>query len=186
MKRITILLFVFFLPVILFFLSCKTDHYKYTGIKLLAVKEKSANSYEEVKDDIIETLTFQVEAITKHVSSSKLLKNFTQPLYAAFDPDDPIFDNQIIYENTQLLLDKDIYYEGELIEKGTDLMAHPSLKDHTWLKHLPAHKFVIGFDAEFYTNVSISEGEYTITVICHTDDELKLESSITKQIRLNE
>jgi len=191
MKRITLLLFVFSLPIVSFFISCKAYHYRTTAIRAFAAKEISGGEYEEVKETVIESLTFGVQGITEHTSEAKSLGGFAQPLYAAFDPPEDVPDNQIIYEKTEVVLDKDIHYKGQLIEKGTNLMMHTEIKDHTWLKHLPGYaskgaRFVIGFDEQFYTDIDIPEDEYTITVICHTDDELKLESNMVKTIKLKE
>lgn len=190
MKRITVFFFVFFLPVILFFISCRSDHYRITSISIYSVEKVGKSDYIEVNDDIINVISIQIVENNEKVSEAKLLKNFAQPLYAAVEPPEDIFDNRVLFEKTELLLDKDIYYKGEVIEKGTDLRSHPEIKELCPIVYIPNYSSKlygngIEFDKEFYENVDIPEDEYTITVVCHTDDGLELKNSVTKTIKLN-
>lgn len=189
MKRLMILLSVFFFPIVFLFISCKTEHFRITAIRIVAVEKVNNGDYQEV-DDVMKSLTIQIQPIEVRVSDTGLLKGFYQPLYASFDPPEPVMDNHIIYEKIELLLDNDIYYKGELIEKNTNLRSHPAIKEFAKIVYmgnsgLKLYGFGIEFDDEFYEDVNIPNGEYTITVICHTDDDLELKSHLTKTIKLD-
>lgn len=189
MKRFVILLSVFFLPIMFLFISCKTEHFRITAISIIAVEKVNEGGYQEV-DDVIQSITIQIQPIEERVSDSRLPIGFAQPLYAAFHPSEPVMDNEIIYERTELLLDKDIYYKGELIEKSTNLMLHPAIKEFARIVYmsnpgLRLYGFGVEFDDEFYEDINIPDGEYTITVICHTDDDLELKSHLIKTIKLS-
>lgn len=191
MKASTLSRYIFLFLIISFFISCTADHYRVAEITAYAVKEAASEEYEEVREGAIESLIIEVRGAYGIVSEADLPKDSTQPMYAGFDPPEAVYDNNIIYEKTELVLDKDVYYKDELIAKGTNLRGHSDIKDHIWLKHLSPKarresRFVIGFDEQFYENINIPAGEYTITIICHTDDELKLESSIVKTIELKQ
>ena len=99
-----------------------------------------------------------------------------------------ILDNDILLEELELKLDSDIYFESEVIEKGTDLWNHPQLKDYKWFykKNWSSGVFhaYIGFTDSFYDKVQIPQKEYSIEMTCKTSDNKIISKSIKLYLML--
>lgn len=98
--------------------------------------------------------------------------------------------NHILYDMLEIKLNHDIYFDSNLIEKGTDLWAHPLLKQYrlialtdysrVWVRR----PTVVGFVDSFYDKAVIPEGKYTIEVTCVTDDGLSFVKSVDVGIKI--
>jgi hypothetical protein len=98
-------------------------------------------------------------------------------------------DNSILFEELELRLNSDIYFESELIEKGTDLWSHPKLKNYRWFYKYDKYddvwfSTVIGFIDSFYDKVVIPQKDYTIEIICKTSDNQIITKSIELYLKL--
>jgi len=98
-------------------------------------------------------------------------------------------DNSILFEELELRLNSDIYFESELIEKGTDLWNHPKLKDYRWFYKYDKYRTVwfntvIGFIDPFYDKAVIPQKDYVIEIICKTSDNRVITKSIELYLKI--
>jgi hypothetical protein len=106
--------------------------------------------------------------------------------YATSVPE--VLDNDIILEELELKFDSDIYFESEIIEKGTDLWNHPKLKNYKWFykrdNTSPSYYAVIGFADDFYNKVHIPQKRYLIELTCKTSDSQIITKSIDLYLKI--
>jgi len=188
-KKIIILLVVGIVTSI--FVTCfPTEHYLITNFEFYGMELENPNEivsennkFRYVKDTLKHKLFFKIEANGK---VSDIVQNnifLISQCYAIKRPTS--LDNAILLNEMEVKLNSDIYFESEVIEKGTDLWNHPKLINYRWLHehksddgHPTSFYAVIGFIDSFYDKVVIPQKNYTIELTCKTTDNRVITKSI--------
>jgi len=179
------------------FIRCgfKAEHYLIKDFDIFGTELTNPNetidekkSIRRVYDTLRNQLLFEIAARVEYQFSAYINNvSLINQCYATSVT--AIIDNDILLEELELKLDSDIYFESEIIEKGTDLWSHPKLKEYRWFYHRD-HNYValcrsfIGFTGSFYDKVFIPQKEYTIEITCKTTDNLKISKSIKLYLKL--
>ena len=180
-----------------FLVGCfPTDYYKIYDIELTALElsnpeeqDKEKWIFKEADDVFKDRILLGIVPVPElsHVAGIHNV-SLVSKCYATSRPSE--WDNHILYDKLELKLDHDIYFNSNLIEKGTNLWAHPLIKEYrliipqlnnyVWGKP----STVVGFIDSFYDKAVIPEGKYTIKVTCVTDDGLSFVKSVEMNIEL--
>ncbi|MDR0603002.1 MAG: hypothetical protein LBG80_01695 [Bacteroidales bacterium] len=180
--------FIIIIGIFVFILdSCfSTEHYVIKnidvfGVKLLNNTEEDLNKHFEIIEDTLKNrLGFLIFGKTEYIYGH--LPSLFHECYATTVPKQ--LDNSIDINSLELILDKDIIFEGNIIKKNTSLWNHPLLKEYQWYYEYPyeyprlGYSVVIGFNENFYDKVSLSSANYRITISCTTTDSYKLSKTI--------
>ena len=139
--------------------------------------------FRRVDDTLRGNLFLEIVARGNHHYSTYLKKNISFITQSYATSVNEVLGNYLLLDELELKLDSDIYFESEIIEKGTDLWNHPKLKDYKWNYQRinePVFYGYIGFIESFYEKAQIPQKEYSIEITCKTSDNL----IITKSIKL--
>jgi len=193
MKKKLIFLFIIgvFISVLV---SCfSTEHYllkdfEFYGAELKnPLETKDENKiFGNVSDTLKNKLYFRIEAYGEYQYGYLHNMSLINQCYATSVPEK--LDNSILLDEVELRLNSDIYFESEVIEKGTDLWNHPKLKNYKWFytRDTYGSEFygIIGFIDSFYDKVVIPQKDYTIELTCKTSDNQVITKSIKLYLKL--
>jgi hypothetical protein len=176
------------------FVSCfSTEHYlikdfEFYGTELTNLNEtKDENKvFRNVDDTLRNRLYFRISAFGEYQYGYLNNISLVDNCFATSVPE--VLDNDIILEEIELRLDSDIYFESEIIEKGTDLWNHPKLKNYKWFyksnSYGVSYYAVIGFTDSFYDKINIPQKDYLIELRCKTSDGQTITKSISLYLKL--
>jgi hypothetical protein len=187
MKKLIIVVIGFFIFILY---SCfSTEHYLIRNINVFGVKitrntEEGSNIYiERVKDTLNDRLYFRIEGEIEY--SYGYFPSLFNKCYATSVPRK--LDNSIDINSIKLMLDGEIIFNGNIIEKNTNLWNHQFLKEYQcYYEYFEQFKYsvVIGFNEDFYDRIFLSPADYNISLSCLTTDSCKLSKIINLFIKL--
>ena len=193
MKKLVIL-FIIGISISILVACFKTSYYLIRDFEFYGAELKypqstiEENKYGEVSDTLRNKLYFKIVAIGEYQYTASLNKiSLINQCYATSKPQK--LNNTILLDELVLKLNSDIYFESEVIEKGTDLWNHPKLKEYKWFyssERYSSHVYygVIGFIYSFYDKVVIPQKDYTIEMTCETSDNQVVTKSIELYLKL--
>lgn len=163
-----------------------TEHYLITDFRFWGVEQINPEEindvnkrFRSVRDTLKHKLFFEIETIMEYQYGYLNNLSLVESCYATTVPQK--VDNELILESLELRLDADIYFETDTIFQNTDLWNHPTIKKyrcyHTYDVNLDSN-IVIGFSDSFYDKINIPLNEYTIELVCLTNDNKKMSKSI--------
>jgi len=192
MKKKLVILFAIGISISILVACFPTEHYLIKDFNFYGTELKNPHEtkdekkvFENVNDTLRNKLYFGIMA--HGVQYKATLNNLINQCYATSLP--VKLDNTILLDELELKLNSDIYFESELIEKGTDLWNHPKLKNYKWFyisDNNYSLKFcgIIGFIDSFYDKVVIPQKDYTIELNCKTSDNQIINKSIELYLKL--
>jgi len=195
MKKKLVILLVIGIVISIFVTCFPTEHYLIKDFDFYGAELQNPNEtidenkeFRNVIDTLKNKLYFSIEAhgefqYTASIDNISLINQ----CYATSRP--VSLDNDILLDELELRLSLDIYFESEVIEKGTDLWNHPKLKDYRWFykrenKDPTSFYGVIGFIDTFYEKVLIPQKDYSIELICKTSDNHTISKSNKLYLKL--
>lgn len=97
--------------------------------------------------------------------------------------------NEVLWDEIELRLDRDIYFDSEIIPKNNDLWKYPALQNYKWTQSFSTNftlgfSGVIGFIDEFYDKANIPPNDYEIEVTCKTSDGKVLTEKIKLYLKI--
>ena len=194
MKKKLVILFVIGISISILVSCFPTEHYLIKDFEFYGAELKypestrEENKFGQVNDTLRNNLYFLIVAKGEFQYSASLNKiSLINQCYATSVPEK--LDNTILLDELELRLNSDIYFESEIIEKGTDLWNHPKLKEYKWFHSNEEYSRsvyygVIGFIDSFYDKVEIPQKDYTIEMTCKTSDNLIITKSIELYLKL--
>jgi|GEM_PF-2219828 len=195
MKKKLAILFVIGISISILVSCFPTEYFLIKDFELYGVELKNPNEmkdenkeFRNVSDTLRNKLFFRIFGVSEweYTASLKSISLISQ-CYAASRPKK--LDNSILFEELELRLNSDIYFDSELIEEGTDLWDHPKLKNYRWFYKYDKNddvwfSTVIGFIDSFYDKVVIPQKDYTIEITCKTSDNRVITKSIELYLKL--
>lgn len=186
MKKLIVLSIIFILPIVFLFFSCfSTEHHSIIDFDVYALKENRERAQDERVSILIFEIKMNIQYMYGHIPNVQPV----QYLHATSVPQ--VIDNKLLPEVTEIRLSGDIYFDGELIAGGTDLWNHPLIEEYRWFIPPATYRYyettlicIMGFEDEFYEHVTIPDGEYEIDFVCYTDDNRRMERSLTVEIKM--
>ena len=93
--------------------------------------------------------------------------------------------NGLVFSSFSMSFDRDILFDSEIIDSGTDIFQLESLKNYILVEWVfCCHPFyIIRFYREIENRLVFESGEYTVYFSCETTDGLKFNVSTTMTIR---
>jgi hypothetical protein len=196
MKKKLAILFIIGISISILVSCFPTEYFLIKDFKLYGVELKNPNEmkdenkeFRNVSDTLRNKLFFRVFGVSEweYTASLKNISLISQ-CYATSRPKK--LDNRILFEELELRLNSDIYFESELIEKGTDLWNHSKLKSYRWFYEYKKYdedvwfSTIIGFIDSFYDKVVVPPKDYTIEITCKTSDNRVITKSIELYLKI--
>ncbi|MDL2313257.1 hypothetical protein LJC68_10325 [Bacteroidales bacterium OttesenSCG-928-B11] len=191
MKKKLVILFFIGISISIFVGCFSTEHnlikdFEFFGIELTNPNEIEDKNFVSVHDTLRNKLYFRILAHGEYQYGYLNNRSLINQCYATSVPQ--VLDNTILLDELELRLNSDIYFESEIIEKGTDLWNHPKLKEYKWFSETVKYGITfygdIGFTGVFYDKVSIPRKDYTVEMTCKTSDNQIITKSIELYLKL--
>ena len=193
MKKKLLILFIIGISISILVSCFSTEHYllkdfEFYGVELENPHETNDENkiFGNVSDTLKNKLYFRIVAYGEYQYGYLHNMSLINQCYATSVPEK--LDNSILLDEVELKLNSDIYFESEIIEKGTDLWNHPKLKNYKWFykrdTYGSAFYGIIGFIDSFYDKVVIPQKDYTIELTCKTSDNQVITKSIELYLKL--
>lgn len=192
MKKLAIL-FIIGISISILVSCFSTEHYLIKDFEFYGTELTNPNTtknedkvFRNVSDTLRNRLFFRIVSYGEYQYGYLNNLSLIDKCYATSVPE--VLDNAIVLDELELKLDSEIYFESEIIEKGTDLWQHPKLREYRWFyksdSYGASYYAVIGFIDSFYDKVYIPQKNYSIELTCKTSDNLMITKSINLYLKL--
>ena len=196
MKKKLVILFVIGISISILVACFPTEYYLIKDFEFFGIELKNPHEtidenkvFGNVEDTLRNKLYFRIVAHGEFQYTASLNNiSLINQCYATSRHEE--LKNTILLEELELRLSSDIYFDSEVIEKGTDLWNHPNLKNYKWFytsdnDYWMSFYGVIGFIDSFYDKVVIPQKDYTIKLTCKTSDDQLITKSIELYLKIN-